>query len=567
MKMLAVAVAAAVSLSGFLVTEVSTSYYEYPLNPSVQGHKKHTSHRQIIAKSNFGSCDDYIKNWNDWGSGFSAKLVAKEENEETIDSWKITFELDQEVKQLDSWEAVVEKAAGSNKKFAVTNNAWNGPTAADTERAVSIQGTYDPKQTAPKLRYITLANGNQVVCGASRPLPQTPEVTEVTESDEGVAQDEEEPEAVDATPVTPTPTQEPISQSKPGDRGVFVQWPKRVMGLYILLADDSECKTESACFDSTAEWDPQLYEWQQEGSNVLFFTFIHPGTMDVPPAFEKLARSRGSGKPGAVPKDTVIMFAIGGYAYSIKPNPWHWLESKEAAEKMAEKVAKWPELYGIDGIDLDLEEGAGAHRKAGMNMVHFIKKLRTLAPKLIVSQPVYGYPQVEAESYVINESWDVDGNNKGVADSIGLMVYEGTQALNYVKNYNRGGDQWEGFPIKVNAPSNTILLGAKGSSTYGTIETLAKAAVDKDLLGIMVWYSSVKNGFQYAVTWDAQGSESSQKGYNRAMEIFKSENAKFKSTYSITPYNDISGEDEDDMNNKKHHSVGYVLGKRPWNDW
>jgi hypothetical protein len=32
------------------------------------------------------------------------------------------------------------------------------------------------------------------------------------------------------------------------------------------------------------------------------------------------------------------MFAIGGYAYSIKPNPWSWLTSKEAAEKMAEKV-------------------------------------------------------------------------------------------------------------------------------------------------------------------------------------------------------------------------------------
>ena len=431
---------------------------------------------------------------------------------------------------------------------------------------MSIQGTYDPKQTAPKLVYVTLANGNQVGCGASRPLPQTPEVPE---QDESVAQDEEKPaKAEEATPVTPTPTQRPISQSKPDDRGVFVRWPKRVMGLYILLADDSECKTESACFDSKAEWDPQLYEWQQEGSNVLFFTFIHPETMDVPPSFQKLARSRGSGEPGAVPKDTVIMFAIGGYAYSIKPNPWHWLESKEAAEKMAEKVAKWPELYGIDGIDLDLEEGAGAHRKAGVNMVHFIRKLRTLVPKIIISQPVYGYPQVEAESYVINESWDVKGNYKGVADSIGLMVYEGTQALNYVKNYNRGGDQWEGFPIKVNAPSNTILLGAKGSSTHGTIETLANAAVEKDLLGIMVWYSSVKNGFQYAVSWDAQLSESSKTGYKRAMEIFQPENAKFKSTsYSITEYNAISGEDEEDMTNKKHHSVGYVLGKKPWNDW
>ena len=176
--------------------------------------------------------------------------------------------------------------------------------------------------------------------------------------------------------------------------------------------------------------------------------------------------------------------------------------------------------------------------------------------------------QVHAESHVINESWDVKGNYKGVADSIGLMVYEGTQALNYVKNYNRGGDQWEGFPIKVNAPSNTILLGAKGSSTYGTIETLAQAAVDRDLLGIMVWYSSVKNGFQYAVSWDAHLSESSQKGYKRAMEIFRPDNDKTKPTgYLITPYNALAEEDEDDMRNDMHHSVGYVLGKRPWRDW
>ena len=431
---------------------------------------------------------------------------------------------------------------------------------------MSIQGTCDPTETAPKIVYITLANGNQVGCGSSRPLPQTPEVTKPDETD---TQDKMKPEKAEgATTVKPTPVQELIAQSKPNDRGVYVKWPKRVMGLYILLADDSECKTESACFDSTAEWEPQLYEWQQEGSNVLFFTFIHPETMDVPPAFEKLARSRGTGKPGAVPEDTVIMFAIGGYAYSIKPNPWHWLESKEAAEKMAEQVAKWPEQYGIDGIDLDLEEGAGAHKKAGVNMVHFIKKLRTLVPKLIISQPVYGYPQVEAESYVINESWDKEGNYKGVADSIGLMVYEGTQALNYVKNYNRGGDQWEGFPIRVNAPSNTILLGAKGSSTFGTIETLANAAVDRDLLGIMVWYSSVKNGFQYAVSWDAQLSESSKKGYKRAMEIFQADNAKFKSRdYSITPYNAISGEEDEELTNKNHHSVGYVLGKKFWNDW
>jgi hypothetical protein len=56
---------------------------------------------------------------------------------------------------------------------------------------------------------------------------------------------------------------------------------------------------------------------------------------------------------------------------------------------------------------------------------------------------------VTAEIDVINESWNVDASSNDVADSVGLMVYEGTQALQYVKNYAQGADQWEGFPIKV----------------------------------------------------------------------------------------------------------------------
>merc|ERR1712037_867346 len=104
------------------------------------------------------------------------------------------------------------------------------------------------------------------------------------------------------------------------------------------------------------------------------------------------AATRGTDLPGAVPRDTVIMFAIGGYAYSLKPNPWHWLTSKAAAEEMAVEVAAWPEKYGCDGIDLDLEEGAGAKSEAGPNLIH----------------------------------------------SIGLMVYSGADSLNYVVKYNDG---------------------------------------------------------------------------------------------------------------------------------
>ena len=32
---------------------------------------------------------------------------------------------------------------------------------------------------------------------------------------------------------------------------------------------------------------------------------------------------------------------------------------REAAESMAEKVATWRDLYGIDGVDLDIEVRAG----------------------------------------------------------------------------------------------------------------------------------------------------------------------------------------------------------------
>ena len=53
---------------------------------------------------------------------------------------------------------------------------------------------------------------------------------------------------------------------------------------------------------------------------------------------------------------------LGGIGYSQKYNPWTWLTSASAAEAMAAEVAKWPSLYGCDGIDLDIENGAGENQ-------------------------------------------------------------------------------------------------------------------------------------------------------------------------------------------------------------
>ena len=66
---------------------------------------------------------------------------------------------------------------------------------------------------------------------------------------------------------------------------------------------------------------------------------------------------------------------------------------------MAEEVATWLDTYNIDGIDLDIENGAGDRQEAGPNMLHFIRKLKSIHPDMIVSQPTYGYPQVIPQSH------------------------------------------------------------------------------------------------------------------------------------------------------------------------
>lgn len=124
---------------------------------------------------------------------------------------------------------------------------------------------------------------------------------------------------------------------------------------------------------------------------------------------------------------------------------------------------------------------------------------------------------------MINAGFDENGKNYHIIDAIGLMVYEGTQALNYVKNYVNGAGQWQGFPMKCRAPSNTILLGAKGSTTSTDLVKLATESVKNDYLGIMVWYASIKNGFDYAPNWDASTRADSISGYQKAFAILSAD--------------------------------------------
>ena len=117
-------------------------------------------------------------------------------------------------------------------------------------------------------------------------------------------------------------------------------------------------------------------------------------------------------------------------------------------------------------------------------MYYFIKKLKSIHPDFIITQPTFGYPkviilnikenfqnlQIAANNFIINNSWDVDGNYKDVTDTVGIMAYGeetgdeievreesdqsydsqyGFQSLDYVKNYAEATSQWNGFPIRV----------------------------------------------------------------------------------------------------------------------
>jgi len=260
--------------------------------------------------------------------------------------------------------------------------------------------------------------------------------------------------------------------------------PDKTVGLYLLIADDGWP------YKSETEWVPKLPDYMAAGGvNVLWLAFVNPAKMPaLPPAMAHIGKNR--------PNGTKVIASVGGEAYSDS-GTWPWLDSVEAAEAMAAEVVQWKTKYGMDGIDLDIEG-----HQPGPTALAFAKKVKELDPTFIVTQPVFGSPQVTEEDYMVNQCFAKGA--KSSVDAIGIMVYEGVGSLQYIKNYLNGTTSWQGAPIHVDVPPQKVILGAGGQSAAGTIEALAKAAHDQDLGGIMVWYASVidsatgKPGNQYS---------------------------------------------------------------------
>ena len=95
---------------------------------------------------------------------------------------------------------------------------------------------------------------------------------------------------------------------------------------------------------------------------------------------------------------------------------------------------------------------------------------------------------------MVNEGFTKDGNSLDLIDSVGLMVYNNLESLQYVKDYGNATSEWDGFPITVDVPYNQILPGIQGSASSSTIQEMANDVKSEGLGGFMVWFASV---------WDA----------------------------------------------------------------
>lgn len=221
--------------------------------------------------------------------------------------------------------------------------------------------------------------------------------------------------------------------------------------------------------------------------------------MVVPPSFENARKS------GQISSSTKIIYSLGGYSYSLDTNGWRkWFGSADSARQLAQQVSQWQ----CDGVDMDIEQGAGDDETMANNMVVFVQELKRLRPDFIVTQPVFGYPQIFSESLMTVKSWNTQGASQNVADAVGIMVYTGSQALQYVTQYTGAQcTQWWCAlcnSAKVDTPctavpTNAIFAGLGGDASQTDVTAVCSAQFNgKGIGGYMVWYASADNGFQYA---------------------------------------------------------------------
>ena len=72
--------------------------------------------------------------------------------------------------------------------------------------------------------------------------------------------------------------------------------------------------------------------------------------MEIPLAFQKLSATRGTDTEGAVPKDTKIIYAIGGYAYRYTEKNKNLENPTKVFKTCTVNSTVWNNLYNLISV-------------------------------------------------------------------------------------------------------------------------------------------------------------------------------------------------------------------------
>ncbi len=79
------------------------------------------------------------------------------------------------------------------------------------------------------------------------------------------------------------------------------------------------------------------------------------------------------------------MYSVGGSGYSERVDDWYrWFGTAKSARELASYVGN-PYNWPCDGIDIDLEQGAGEDHTISENLIVFVQELRRLRPNFIIT--------------------------------------------------------------------------------------------------------------------------------------------------------------------------------------
>merc|ERR1712004_599225 len=201
-----------------------------PIDETNQGNKARVAYALAKESSNLGACSERILSWSGWNGGLNGAILIHAKDEPDMDDWNVFLVFDKELEDFKCYDGEIDNTSG--KTFKIRPKAWNAASKAGSRRQIGIGIKWAQNSGEPKLKSMVV-NGIPYTCGDGDDTGDAEDLFEIEAEEGEEEEDREEPESSQEV-VVPVEQVENVNS----ERGVYVSWPKKVMGLYVLLADD-----------------------------------------------------------------------------------------------------------------------------------------------------------------------------------------------------------------------------------------------------------------------------------------------------------------------------------------